>query len=76
MIDNTLYFLRAQLSVGNAWQNIAVYSILALLVKVVLVQHSLLKTRHKPNTSTTDTGTKKHKRKNKFPALRTRSSHL
>jgi hypothetical protein len=48
MIDSTLHFLKAQLSVGNVWQNIAMYSILALLVKLVTIQHSLLKTRHKP----------------------------
>ncbi|WP_158994030.1 hypothetical protein [Mucilaginibacter sp. L196] len=53
MIDNTLHFLRTQLSVGNAWQNIAMYSVLALLVKLVTMQHSLLKTRHKPATPAT-----------------------
>jgi hypothetical protein len=67
MIDNTLYFLRAQLSVGNAWQNIAVYSILALLVKVVLVQHSLLKTRHKPVTPSTNNDDQKVLARNHVP---------
>ena len=50
MIDSTLHFLKTQLSVGNVWQNIAMYSILALLVKLVTIQHSLLKTRHKAVT--------------------------
>jgi len=54
MIHSTLYFLRTQLSVGNVWQNIAMYSLLALLAKFVTIQHSLLKTRHKPEVPPTD----------------------
>lgn len=57
MIDDILYFLKTQLSVGNAWQNLAMYSTLALLVKFITVQHSLLKTREKPNIPPTDNDT-------------------
>ncbi|MHB8208516.1 hypothetical protein [Mucilaginibacter sp.] len=57
MIDNTLYFLRAQLSVGNTWQNIAMYATLALLAKFIIIQHSMLKARYKPDTPTADSDT-------------------
>jgi hypothetical protein len=57
MIDNMLYFLRTQLSVGNAWQNIAMYAMLALLIKAITIQHSLVRTRHKVDNLPTDKDT-------------------
>jgi len=61
MIDNMLYFLRTQLSVGNAWQNIAMYAMLALLIKVITIQHSLVRTRHKADNLPTGNDTQKSK---------------
>ena len=67
MIDSILHFLKTQLSVGNVWQNIAMYSILALLVKLVTIQHSLLKTRHKPVTPSTNNDDQKVLARNHVP---------
>jgi hypothetical protein len=57
MIDSTLYFFKTQLSVGNTWQNIAMYATLVLLAKFIIIQHSLLKARHKPDIPPTDNDT-------------------
>jgi len=72
MIDRTLHFLSTQLSVGNVWQNIVMYSVLALLVKFITIQHSLLKTRHKSVTPVTDNDDQEVLAQNQAP----RSPHL
>jgi hypothetical protein len=58
MIDNMLYFLKTQLSFGNAWQNIIMYSMLVLLAKVITIQHSLIRIRHKADNLPIDNDTK------------------
>jgi len=48
---NAFYFVWAQLSVGNAWQNIGLYSVIAILVKTIYVQHSVLNSRNTQDKS-------------------------
>jgi len=46
IVVDAFYLVRAQLSVGNAWQNIAMYSVIAVLAKTIFVQHSVLNSRN------------------------------
>ncbi len=46
MMGDILDFFKTELSVGNLWQNIAMYSTLALLTLIIAVQHKVLKERN------------------------------
>jgi len=51
IVVDSFYFVWRQLSVGNVWQNIGMYSVIAVLAKTIFVQHSVLNNRNAQDKS-------------------------